>query len=92
MNRETVGTINCPFCARVADARKNKHGKLYYSCMTCGLVQPHLPAFQEWMLQNIKIEAPNTGAPKPEATDPPAPEPAPAQKPKQPKKSIFDCL
>ena len=105
MQRETIGKITCPFCATSADARKNKKGKLYFSCMRCGLVQPALPAFQDWILENVKIGTPsNTEAPKQDAAatapkaapakDRPAPvakvEPAQPEKPE--KKSVFDYL
>ena len=101
MQRETIGKIICPFCATSADARKNKKGKLYFSCVKCGLVQPALPAFQDWMLEHVKIDTPaNTEAPKQEVAAiapkaaPAKDRPAPVTEAKitAPKKSIFDCL
>lgn len=95
MSRETVGTIRCAFCARDADARKNKNGKLYYACESCGLVQPHLPAFQDWMRARVKPARWPSEAPESEQEEAASPAPAndgPATAPATPKKSVFDYL
>lgn len=54
--------------------RKNVKGKLYLNCSNCGVIQPSLPHFQEWVLENAKLY----GADKP---DRPAPRPAPVKQP-----------
>lgn len=108
MQRETIGKIECPFCSSSADARKNKKGKLYFSCARCGLVQPALPAFQDWMLEHVQIDTPTGEPARADAgaaqriaaaelalgrkLETPVQAEAPAKPTPPPKKSVFDYL
>ncbi len=65
MANDTIGKVPCAFCAQPAPVRKNSKGKLYYVCSGCGIVQPNMPGFQEWILEKATI----TGAAAP-AVDP----------------------
>lgn len=69
-----AGECRCPFCGTDQPVRKNVNGKLYLNCSNCGVIQPSLPHFQEWVLENAKLY----GADKP---DRPAPRPAPVKTP-----------
>lgn len=69
-----AGEVLCPFCKTDQPVRKNIKGKLYINCSNDGVVQPSLPHFQEWILENAKLY----GAEKP---DRPAPRPTPVKTP-----------
>ena len=70
MANEDKGKVICPFCNGSAPVRRNSKGKLYFNCPGDGLVQPALPHFQSWMMDNADIYGPE-GAPEAE-TPPPA--------------------
>lgn len=55
--RETIGTVRCPFHRRKldADVRRDKNGKLYYFCPSCGPVHPHGVGFKEWILEHARL-------------------------------------
>lgn len=56
MPNETIGSVQCPFCAGDnRPVRKNANKKLYFVCPSCGIVQPNMPGFQEWILAHAKI-------------------------------------
>ena len=58
MANETIGKVPCAFCESTAPVRKNAKRKLYYVCGGCGIVQPNMPRFQEWILEHAKIDGP----------------------------------
>lgn len=63
---ETIGSVPCAFCGCKSPVRKNAKQKLYYVCpgdgdRACGIVQPNMPGFQEWILEKATI----TGAAAP---------------------------
>ncbi len=57
MARDTIGTVRCPFHRRKFDAevRRDKNGKLYFYCPSCGPVHPHGAGFKEWILDNARL-------------------------------------
>ncbi len=59
-----AGEVACPFCRHPAPVRKNANQKLYFNCARCGIVQPALPAFQEWLLEHATLYGPE-GKPEP---------------------------
>lgn len=69
-----AGECRCPFCSTDQPVRKNVKGKLYLNCSNCGVIQPSLPFFQNWVLENASLY----GADKP---DRPTPRPAPVKQP-----------
>lgn len=56
--RDTIGSVKCPFHTRrvQADVRRDKNGKLYYNCPSCGPVHPHGNGFREWILSNARLD------------------------------------
>lgn len=66
-----AGEVVCPFDGRTAPVRKNANGKLYYNCPGCGIVQPALAPFQDWVLDHATLYGPE-GKPQREA-EPAAP-------------------
>ncbi len=75
---EDVGAVVCAFCGTEQPVRVNAKGKRYYNCANCGVVQPALPFFQEWVLEHAKLY----GADRPDpaerrAAPPPARGPGP---------------
>ena len=69
MANEDKGKVICPFCNGSAPVRRNSRGKLYFNCPIDGLIQPALPHFQSWMMDNATIYGPE-GAPEVEAPIP----------------------
>lgn len=55
MANDTIGKVPCAFCSTPAPVRKNAKAKLYYVCNGCGIVQPNMPGFQEWILDHATI-------------------------------------
>ena len=84
MANDTIGRVICPFCKSRCDVRKNVRSKLYFMCPVDGIVQPNLPGFQDWMLENAEIYGPSgapVDAPPPAPKSAPAPAPAPKPTP-----------
>lgn len=89
--RETCGTCECPFCRTEQPVRKNINDKFYINCTTCGVVQPALPYFQEWILEHARLygadgpgkrpPAVPAKSPEPDTRDEPRIEPAPVELP-----------
>src|SRR5712692_6181473 len=84
-----VGKVTCPFCMHDAPIRKNSKGKFYINCPYDGLIQPALPHFQQWIMNNARLFSPEDDTeelidpirpPEPE-TRPPKPEPKKPVKP-----------
>ncbi|WCE31104.1 hypothetical protein [Vibrio sp. SCSIO 43137] len=55
MANPTIGTIICPMCGDVADVRKDKNGKLYYSGKA-GLISPKSADGQSWLKAHANLE------------------------------------
>lgn len=75
MARDDIGSVCCAFCQGTAPVRKNAKSKLYYVCSGCGIVQPNMPGFQEWILSNARITGGAIDLPRSDYTivdDPPA--------------------
>ncbi|RQW61025.1 hypothetical protein [Vibrio viridaestus] len=52
MANPSIGTVICPICGDLADVRKDKNGKLYYSG-EAGLITPRTPSGQKWMREHM---------------------------------------
>jgi len=99
MANETIGHVQCPFCSKQADVRKNKKLRLYIACPIDGLITPALPHGQAWILDRVKmLGAPIEPGKADEVEDTvtkPAPKSAPAQPVKEkaakpPQKSVTE--
>lgn len=84
---ETIGEVICSYCCTKQPVRRNAKGKLYINCSICGVIQPALRFFQEWILEHGKIygaekpdpapAAPPAKSPEPDTHDAPHAEPLP---------------
>ncbi len=68
---EDIGAVVCAFCGTEQPVRVNAKNKKYYNCSNCGVVQPALPFFQEWLLSNAKIYGPDRPDPSERRPSPP---------------------
>lgn len=70
---KNIGEVLCTYCCTKQPVRRNAKGKLYINCSNCGVIQPALRFFQEWIFERCNIY----GAEKPD----PAPAAPPAKSP-----------
>lgn len=91
-NNPTVGSIPCPYHLEPVTANvklSEKKQRLYVHCLSCGLNQPTLPPFQDYIKRNATFDKEYShlygdgkhyaggGEPEPEAQPVPEPEKAP---------------
>lgn len=84
---ETIGEVTCAYCCTKQPVRRNAKRKLYVNCSNCGVIQPALRFFQEWILEHCTIygaekpdpapAAPPAKSPEPDTHDAPLAEPLP---------------
>lgn len=86
MARENIGEIQCPGCANNAPLRKNKNGRLYINCATCGILAFSTDAGQKMLLEKGEIYGAATPAATAAQDFPRAADSAPAPAPKPVKK------
>lgn len=96
---DDVGEVKCTYCRTMQPVRRNIKGKYYINCTNDGVIQPALPHFQEWILENATIygaEKPERTAPRPVPVKSPepdtsdAPAPAPAVDPPSPNVTVLE--
>lgn len=87
MANETIGHVECPFCSKTADVRKNKKGRLYIACSTDGLITPALAHGQAWILDRVKMLGAPVEAGKADDVAPTVTTPTKIEKPAAPVKA-----
>lgn len=100
---EDIGHVTCTYCKTQQPVRRNAKKKLYINCSNDGVIQPALPHFQSWMMDNATLygpggkpdvaprEVPPPKTPEPDRRDTPTlavvPTPTPTQTATPPKVS-----
>lgn len=89
MANPAIGKIRCPFTGEVSEVCRAKSGKfpMYYRNSQVGIIHGKASGFQNWLLDNAKMDSPKKR--EPEESHEPEP---PVEEPEEKESGIFDWL